>query len=126
VTIIQNIRNRSRLSENPEINKAGYPTPNIVIDIIMTYSFSRWQCIDAVMCRMFSVVLSTVHINAFDVKALRAFRVLRPLKLVSGVPSKTYHRIIENLYFTTQMVAMIIITIIIITTNTQTTYMYLN
>lgn len=24
----------------------------------------------------------------FDVKALRAFRVLRPLRLVSGVPSK--------------------------------------
>ena len=38
--------------------------------------------------RAFSVVLSTMHINAFDVKALRAFRVLRPLKLVSGVPSK--------------------------------------
>lgn len=37
---------------------------------------------------MFSVVLSTVSINAFDVKALRAFRVLRPLKLVSGVPSQ--------------------------------------
>jgi len=38
--------------------------------------------------RMFSVVLSMVKINSFDVKALRAFRVLRPLKLVSGVPSK--------------------------------------
>jgi len=39
-------------------------------------------------CSMISVVLSTIHINAFDVKALRAFRVLRPLKLVSGVPSQ--------------------------------------
>lgn len=27
--------------------------------------------------------------GGFDVKALRAFRVLRPLRLVSGVPSKT-------------------------------------
>lgn len=29
-----------------------------------------------------------MNINNFDVKALRAFRVLRPLRLVSGVPSK--------------------------------------
>lgn len=28
--------------------------------------------------------------DAFDVKALRAFRVLRPLRLVSGVPSKAF------------------------------------
>jgi len=35
---------------------------------------------------MISVVLSSILGN-FDVKALRAFRVLRPLRLVSGVPS---------------------------------------
>jgi len=29
--------------------------------------------------------------DGFDVKALRAFRVLRPLRLVSGVPSKYVH-----------------------------------
>ena len=29
-----------------------------------------------------------MKIDQFDVKALRAFRVLRPLRLVSGVPSK--------------------------------------
>lgn len=39
-------------------------------------------------CRTVSAVLSTVRLSAVDVKALRAFRVLRPLKLVSGVPSK--------------------------------------
>jgi len=33
-------------------------------------------------------VLSTLEIEGFNVKALRAFRVLRPLRLVSGVPSK--------------------------------------
>lgn len=27
--------------------------------------------------------------GGFDIKALRAFRVLRPLRLISGVPSKT-------------------------------------
>jgi len=27
-------------------------------------------------------------IQGFDVKSLRAFRVIRPLKLVNGVPSK--------------------------------------
>ena len=32
--------------------------------------------------------MSSLAIEGFDVKALRAFRVLRPLRLVSGVPSK--------------------------------------
>ena len=32
-------------------------------------------------------MLSRINIQAFDVKALRAFRVLRPLRLVSNVPS---------------------------------------
>ena len=35
-----------------------------------------------------STILSSLAIEGFDVKALRAFRVLRPLRLVSGVPSK--------------------------------------
>lgn len=34
-----------------------------------------------------STVLSRMNNQGFDVKALRAFRVLRPLRLVSGVPS---------------------------------------
>lgn len=33
----------------------------------------------------------------FDVKALRAFRVLRPLRLVSGVPSEYTHTFIHSL-----------------------------
>lgn len=37
---------------------------------------------------MISTALSTLIGDSFDVKALRAFRVLRPLRLVSGVPSK--------------------------------------
>lgn len=37
---------------------------------------------------MISTALSTLTRDSFDVKALRAFRVLRPLRLVSGVPSK--------------------------------------
>lgn len=37
---------------------------------------------------MISTVLNMIQIEGFDVKALRAFRVLRPLRLVSGVPSK--------------------------------------
>lgn len=56
------------------------------------------------ICRLFSVVLETMthkssgeqatthHMpgkpGGLDVKALRAFRVLRPLRLVSGVPSE--------------------------------------
>ena len=41
-----------------------------------------------VFSRVVSTILSTLQIEGFDVKALRAFRVLRPLRLVSGVPSK--------------------------------------
>lgn len=37
---------------------------------------------------MLSTVLTSVMKEGFDVKALRAFRVLRPLRLVSGVPSE--------------------------------------
>ena len=32
-----------------------------------------------------------MNIQGFDVKALRAFRVLRPLRLVSGVPSMSFY-----------------------------------
>lgn len=39
---------------------------------------------------MISTALSNLVKEGFDVKALRAFRVLRPLRLVSGVPSKFY------------------------------------
>ena len=38
--------------------------------------------------RSVSTALSTLMKDGFDVKALRAFRVLRPLRLVSGVPSE--------------------------------------
>ena len=38
-----------------------------------------------------------MNINNFDVKALRAFRVLRPLRLVSGVPSKYLVFVFYNL-----------------------------
>lgn len=48
-------------------------------------------------CSLFTFALDTINMIAgvpmekgggFDMKALRAFRVLRPLRLVSGVPSK--------------------------------------
>lgn len=35
-----------------------------------------------------SVILVQYNVQGFDVKSLRAFRVIRPLKLVNGVPSK--------------------------------------
>ena len=37
--------------------------------------------------RLISSILAVLQIEGFDVKALRAFRVLRPLRLISGVPS---------------------------------------
>lgn len=64
--------------------------------------------------RLFSVVLEMITKDAdsggqsggkpggFDVKALRAFRVLRPLRLVSGVPSELK----QSFYVTFQSLAL--------------------
>jgi len=53
------------------------------------YLRNAWNILDftIVMIGVVSTILSTMKIDQFDVKALRAFRVLRPLRLVSGVPS---------------------------------------
>lgn len=60
--------------------------------------------------RLFSVILEQLTKEAeggthsggksggFDVKALRAFRVLRPLRLVSGVPSKSLVKLFCYIY----------------------------
>ncbi|XP_023242929.1 voltage-dependent calcium channel type D subunit alpha-1-like [Centruroides sculpturatus] len=53
------------------------------------YLRNGWNFLDfiIVVIGIISTALSTFMKEGFDVKALRAFRVLRPLKLVSGVPS---------------------------------------
>ncbi|XP_071863417.1 ca[2+]-channel protein alpha[[1]] subunit D isoform X8 [Bombus fervidus] len=53
------------------------------------YLRNGWNILDfsIVVIGMVSTVLSILMKEGFDVKALRAFRVLRPLRLVSGVPS---------------------------------------
>jgi len=53
------------------------------------YLRNSWNILDftIVMIGMISEVLAVLQIEGFDVKALRAFRVLRPLRLISGVPS---------------------------------------
>uniref|UniRef100_A0A0K0E6W3 Voltage-dependent L-type calcium channel subunit alpha n=1 Tax=Strongyloides stercoralis TaxID=6248 RepID=A0A0K0E6W3_STRER len=53
------------------------------------YLRNAWNMLDflIVVIGLVSTVLSRMNIQGFDVKALRAFRVLRPLRLVSGVPS---------------------------------------
>ncbi|CRL08236.1 CLUMA_CG021010, isoform B [Clunio marinus] len=53
------------------------------------YLRNGWNLLDftIVVIGMLSTVLTSVMKEGFDVKALRAFRVLRPLRLVSGVPS---------------------------------------
>lgn len=52
------------------------------------YLRNGWNILDfvIVVVGVFSIVLDA-YLKGFDVKALRAFRVLRPLRLVSGVPS---------------------------------------
>ena len=39
--------------------------------------------------RFFDIALSILEIKGLDAKALRAFRVLRPLRFLSGIPSKS-------------------------------------
>ncbi|XP_019624022.1 PREDICTED: voltage-dependent L-type calcium channel subunit alpha-1D-like isoform X23 [Branchiostoma belcheri] len=53
------------------------------------YLRNFWNILDftIVIIGIVSIVLETYKFEGFDVKALRAFRVLRPLRLVSGVPS---------------------------------------
>uniref|UniRef100_A0A8D8A3M3 Voltage-dependent L-type calcium channel subunit alpha n=4 Tax=Culex pipiens TaxID=7175 RepID=A0A8D8A3M3_CULPI len=54
-----------------------------------SYLRNGWNMLDftIVVIGMISTALSNLMKEGFDVKALRAFRVLRPLRLVSGVPS---------------------------------------
>ncbi|XP_044589495.1 muscle calcium channel subunit alpha-1 isoform X8 [Cotesia glomerata] len=54
-----------------------------------SYLRNGWNMLDftIVVIGMISTVLQHLMKEGFDVKALRAFRVLRPLRLVSGVPS---------------------------------------
>ncbi|KAM7341447.1 ca[2+]-channel protein alpha[[1]] subunit D isoform 4-T4 [Cochliomyia hominivorax] len=54
-----------------------------------SYLRNGWNFLDffIVVIGMISTALSNLVKEGFDVKALRAFRVLRPLRLVSGVPS---------------------------------------
>ncbi|XP_074098138.1 ca[2+]-channel protein alpha[[1]] subunit D isoform X5 [Cotesia typhae] len=54
-----------------------------------SYLRNGWNILDftIVVIGMISTVLQHLMKEGFDVKALRAFRVLRPLRLVSGVPS---------------------------------------
>ena len=55
----------------------------------LSQSPRRPRRVCACVCgRLISTFLTSLELKAFDVKALRAFRVLRPLKLVSGVPSE--------------------------------------
>ncbi|XP_058807730.1 muscle calcium channel subunit alpha-1 isoform X4 [Phymastichus coffea] len=53
------------------------------------YLRNTWNFLDftIVVIGMISTILAAFMKEGFDVKALRAFRVLRPLRLVSGVPS---------------------------------------
>ncbi|MEQ2210575.1 Voltage-dependent L-type calcium channel subunit alpha-1D, partial [Xenoophorus captivus] len=71
-----------------------------------SYVRNGWNMLDfvIVIVGLFSVVLEMITKDAdsggqtggkpggFDVKALRAFRVLRPLRLVSGVPSESMQK----------------------------------
>ena len=53
------------------------------------YLRNGWNILDfsIVMIGLASTMLSLFNFSQLDVKALRAFRVLRPLRLISGLPS---------------------------------------
>lgn len=80
------------------------PSPNRQIEIdnsaliniptIRNISESSYSiCIHALVCMFLSRILATAgaHMNIpVDLRTLRAVRVLRPLKLVSGIPSESF------------------------------------
>ena len=53
------------------------------------YLRNGWNILDfsIVIIGLASTALSLFNFSQFNVKALRAFRVLRPLRLISGLPS---------------------------------------
>ncbi|XP_065218942.1 muscle calcium channel subunit alpha-1 isoform X4 [Planococcus citri] len=53
------------------------------------YLRNGWNLLDftIVVIGLVTAILAALNLEGIDVKALRAFRVLRPLRLVSGVPS---------------------------------------
>ena len=77
----------------------GHTRPHNVINQPCSYTLNRNKCfwyLTQLLCvwlmvisprRLISSILAVLQIEGFDVKALRAFRVLRPLRLISGVPS---------------------------------------
>lgn len=85
-----------------------YPHPSFLLSVKPLPPSSLTALVHQILSlvsRLFSVVLEMITKDAdsggqsggkpggFDVKALRAFRVLRPLRLVSGVPSESKHHI---------------------------------
>jgi voltage-dependent calcium channel L type alpha-1D len=81
------------------------------------YLRNGWNILDfiIVIIGVVSTIMSTLEIEQLDVKALRAFRVLRPLRLVSGVPSL---QVVLNSIFMAMIplfhIALLVIFVIII------------
>ena len=58
-----------------------------------SYIRSIWNIMDfTVVVTGFLTIFISVDSSSFDLRTLRAVRVLRPLKLVSGVPSKPFFK----------------------------------
>ena len=76
----------------------GHTRAHNMINQSWSYTFNHNACVlesnvnrptnVSFLARLVSSILAVLQIEGFDVKALRAFRVLRPLRLISGVPSK--------------------------------------
>jgi len=72
----------------------------VMLHLFQSYSFAVLGTYGVIIISfsLFTFALDTINTiggvpkekgGGFDMKALRAFRVLRPLRLVSGVPSKS-------------------------------------
>lgn len=77
------ITSRSLFAESLEYTGFHYRRSRVCRKFWTLVSETR----SAPLCRLMSAALAQFDLSWFDVKALRAFRVLRPLRLVSGVPS---------------------------------------
>lgn len=106
--LLEHIRLRHRFHGVRRDLRCRLATPRstwgMSVDILMsiipltTTTYTSLRVLVMVSCSLFTFALDTINKIAgvplekgggFDMKALRAFRVLRPLRLVSGVPSKS-------------------------------------
>lgn len=73
-------------------------TDNCALSLCLLFAWvCIWIFVRVYLCRILAAAGAHMNISV-DLRTLRAVRVLRPLKLVSGIPSK-YQKYFINIFF---------------------------